>query len=148
MRGCVLTSLSSCRRSLSTLAGRAPAWWWWNCLERFVSQQHGKQMRERARESGQTKQEIKDTSFESCVFFFWFFFFLFSLLFNSALQTFSEGRHRRSGAHKPIVSVISDHVCPLRETAHSPHSQPIKNFHRLGKAPQREPSLCRTGLLH
>lgn len=34
---CMLTSLSACRRSLSTSAGPAPAWWWWNCLEHVLS---------------------------------------------------------------------------------------------------------------
>lgn len=83
--------MSGPRRSLSTLAGRAPALWWWNCLERFVSWRHGKQA---AQTSGQTKQQIKDTSSENGLF-------IFPPSFNSSLQIFQR-RTQTESCYKPL----------------------------------------------
>lgn len=46
-----------CRRSISTLAGLVPVWWWWNCLERFVSRpQSREQLWEHQRQPRLDKQ--------------------------------------------------------------------------------------------
>lgn len=92
-------------------------------------------MRGLQRRSGQTKQQIKDKSFENHVFHFYFF-----------LQNLPSMSFQRETQTEPcpqtIVSFISGHACPLGKTcsetgmlgANSPHSQPIKNFHGLGSA--------------
>lgn len=127
----MLTPLSSCRRSLSTLAGQAPVWWWWNCLERFVSRQHGKQMKDWRRRVD--KQNNGSRTHPSRIMFFFFY---------SAFHIFQKETERL--AHKPLFLSLVDMpthwgglVQIMERTAHSTHSshsQPIKNFHRLGWA--------------
>lgn len=130
----MLTSLSSCRRSILTLEGQAPAWWWWNCLEPFfpLSQQHEKQMREQQR--GLDKQNNRLRTFPLRV--------RFSFLFFSPLTRlcrFFRGKHRQSLARTPLFLSLVDKSAHwvrlegLERAAHSLHSHPIRNFHKLGQ---------------
>lgn len=57
------------------------------------------------------------------------------------LSRIFRGKHRQSLAHKPVLLSLVDMpahweglVQKLECTAHSSHSRPIKNFHRLGQA--------------
>lgn len=102
--GCMLTSLSSCRRSLSKLAGQAPAWWWWNCLERLFSpfSPPPSLSHNNIGNKWVEKQNKRSRTHPSRVAFSLFF-----PPFNSALQIFQR-EHRQSRDYKPLSLSLVD----------------------------------------